>query len=329
MVSACRDCPAACLQARAVTAASQPENLSRFSASSFRLPLAAVGPPPPPPFQESHPAWVKGNALQSNTRKVTSVSCREITSSMDVIPFSKASPPSLALRCPKPPYPPSRELPAAMPRSWAVLGPMLGSCCRVVSSDPAGQGTQGLLSSPPACVLQQVKHRETLHHFSYQFNRKQLMVLTSRQLRVCTFALLQLFRAIHGARRLLYLCERSRVHGEATLWVLSLQTDISTGTIFLCALFSRPERWEPSWAEAEGRLARTGGCWEQDRAEAPQTGQKKWGSMTAVPRASCGLSLHPLGSRGQLPIHSLFQHKQDLQRVGSLSVLYIYFFMPY
>lgn len=43
------------------------------------------------------------------------------------------------------------------------------------------------------------------------------MVLTSRQLRVCTFALLQLFRAIHGGRRLLYLCERSRVHGEATL----------------------------------------------------------------------------------------------------------------
>lgn len=94
---------------------------------------------------------------------------------------------------------------------------MLGSCCRVVSSDPAGQGTQGLLSAPPACVLQQVKHRETLHHFSYQFNRKQLMVLTSRQLHVCRFALLQLFRAIHGGRRLLHLCERSGVHGEATL----------------------------------------------------------------------------------------------------------------
>nr|XP_009932932.1 PREDICTED: transcription factor 7-like 2 [Opisthocomus hoazin] len=74
------------------------ENLSNSSAGSFRLPRAASGPPPPRPrLKESGPALGERQSPQEQHVKRckplgTSMSCREVITSVDVFLFSEASP---------------------------------------------------------------------------------------------------------------------------------------------------------------------------------------------------------------------------------------------
>ena len=119
------------------------ENLSNSSAGSFRLPRAASGPPPPRPrLKESGPALGERQSPQEQHVKRckplgTSMSCREVITSVDVFLFSEASPWCLlilwrwaALGDSGPHYTSSSEFPlkftGLVTRSRAVFWPSLG-----------------------------------------------------------------------------------------------------------------------------------------------------------------------------------------------------------